>query len=80
MRLRQRGDRAGVRTAPKCTASSGSPGKGVATPSQPAASAVLRSCASFRALAEERGWDEPELDAAIVSEIERARRRAGSED
>ena len=30
-----------------------------------------------RALAESRGWDEPELDQAIVSGIERARRRAG---
>ena len=33
-----------------------------------------------RALAEARGWDEPELDPAIVSGIERARRRAEEED
>lgn len=32
-----------------------------------------------RALADARGWDEPELDAAIVSGIERARRRAAEE-
>ena len=33
-----------------------------------------------RALAEAWQWDEPELDEAIVSGIERARRRAGEED
>ena len=33
-----------------------------------------------RAVAEARGWDSPELDAAIVSGIERARRSAEEEE